>query len=89
MGRWEAKSAGTMLSLARNPLTQELVDWADLVLVMEPVHAEFIQAHLNCNPSKVRVLNIADIYVRDNPRLIHELETKVPPLLRAFVSKNS
>jgi len=56
---------------------------------MEPVHAEFIQAHLNCNPSKVRVLNIADIYVRDNPRLIHELETKVPPLLRAFVSKNS
>jgi predicted protein tyrosine phosphatase len=86
---WEAKSAGTMLSLARNPLTQDLLDWADLVLVMEPVHAEFIQARLNCNPSKVRVLNIADIYVGDDPELVHELEVKVPPLLEAIVSKRS
>jgi len=89
MGWWEAKSAGTMLSLARNPLTQELIDWADLVLVMEPMHAESIQAYFNCNPSKVRVLDIADIYVRDDPELVHELEMKVPPLLEAIVSKRS
>jgi predicted protein tyrosine phosphatase len=89
MARWETKSAGAMLSLARNPLTQELIDWADLVLVMEPVHAEFIQVHFKCNPGKVRVLNIADVYVRDDPELVHELEVKVPPLLEAIVSKRS
>jgi len=80
-GRWETKSAGVNPVPEGNPLTQKLIDWADLILVMEPVHAEYINAQFKCGPSKVRVLNIADLYFRDDPELIRELEHKVIPIL--------
>jgi predicted protein tyrosine phosphatase len=81
--RWEARSAGIM-PLACNPLRQELIDWADVILVMEQVHSQFIYAHFKCNPSKVRVLNIADRYFRDDPELIQLLQSKVIPILEAW-----
>lgn len=80
-GKWEAASAGIMPALGRNPLTRKLVDWADLILVMEPVHMQFICANFKCNPNKVRVLDVSDQYVRDNPELIRELQSKVPRIL--------
>jgi predicted protein tyrosine phosphatase len=80
-GRWEAKSAGTSSVPGRNALTQELVDWADLILVIESDHSGFILANFNCNPDKVRVLKIRDLYLRDDPELIREFENKVSPVL--------
>jgi predicted protein tyrosine phosphatase len=71
-----------MPSLGRNPLRQNLVDWADLILVMEPHHSHFIHAHFRCDPRKVRVLDISDNYRRDDPQLIKELERKVSPILQ-------
>jgi len=62
-------------------LTQELIDWADLILVMEPVHAYHVNGDFKCDPKKVKVLNIADRYFRDDPELIHALKTKVIPIL--------
>jgi predicted protein tyrosine phosphatase len=85
-GRWEARSAGTSPVPGRNALTQELVDWADLVLVMESDHSGFILANFNCNPDKIRVLNISDMYPKDDPELILELQNKVPPILNAKTS---
>jgi predicted protein tyrosine phosphatase len=82
-GRWEAKSAGTSPVPGRNALTQELVDWADLILVMESDHSGFILANFNCNPDKIRVLNIPDMYLRDDPELIREFQNKLPPILSA------
>lgn len=78
---WETKSAGIMSNPDGNKLTQELIDWADLIIVMEPLHARHIHTCFDCNPEKVRILNIADRYVRDDPELIRELRRKVPPLL--------
>lgn len=48
-GRWETRSAGISPVLGGNGLTQELIDWADLILVMEPVHAEYIEAQFKCD----------------------------------------
>jgi len=80
-GIWEAKSAGIMPGSHGNPLTQELIDWADLILVMELDHNHYIQSHFRCDPGKIRVLNVADIYFRDDPKLVAALLKKVPPLL--------
>lgn len=80
-GKWETKSAGTMPSFQRNLLTQDLVNWADLILVMEPDHAEYVKTYFNTPPDKVKALNIPDMYFRNDPRLIEELRRKVIPIL--------
>ena len=80
-GIWEAKSAGITPHSEGNPLTQELIDWADLIMVMEPIHSQYIHAHVRCSPDKMRILNIADMYFREDPELVSELRRKVPPIL--------
>lgn len=80
-GIWEAKSAGITPVPQGNALTQELIDWADIIIVMEPIHSQYIHAHFRCSPDKIRILNIADIYFRDDPELESELRKKVSPLL--------
>ncbi len=64
-----------------NPLTQELVDWADLILVMEVAHRDYICSHFQCSPQKVRILNVPDRYFREDPELVRLLQKKVPPVL--------
>ena len=80
-GKWEAKSAGTMPYLNRQPITQHLIDWADIIIVMETHHADYIQSKFKVDSNKVKVLNIPDIYLRDDPELIRELKKQVIPLL--------
>jgi predicted protein tyrosine phosphatase len=83
-GVWETESAGTTPFPGRNHLTQQLIDWADLIIVMEPQHAEHIQTHFKTNPDKIRVLNIPDKYFRNDPDLVQELKDKVNPILETW-----
>ncbi len=83
-GIWIAKSAGIMPDPTGNPLTQELIDWADVIIVMEPIHSEYITSHFQCSPEKIRLLNIPDKYFRDDPELITVLRRKVPQLLENY-----
>ena len=78
---WEAKSAGIMPEPGGTALSQELIDWAEFVIVMEPIHSQYIRENFQCAPEKIKVLNIADRYFREDPELIHELKRKVSPLL--------
>jgi predicted protein tyrosine phosphatase len=80
-GIWEAKSAGVTPHPSGNPLTEELIDWADVIIVIEQIHAEEIQTRFHCAIEKLRILNIPDKYHRDDPELIRELKRKIPPLL--------
>lgn len=77
-----------MPEVGRNPLTQELADWADLILVMEPHHYEIVQSRFRINHEKIKVLHIPDIYVRNDPELIRELKKKVIPILDSWASSN-
>ena len=65
-------------------MTQKLIDWADLILVMEPEHAEHIQKSYNSNSDKIRILNIPDVYVRNDPELIQELKKKALPIIESW-----
>ena len=84
-GAWETKSAGTDPLPGRTPITQDLVDWADLIIGMEPEHAEFIKSHFNCPASKLKVLYVEDRYFRNDPELIVELQRTVPPILARYL----
>lgn len=83
-GIWEAKSAGITPEPDGKRLTQELLDWADIVIVMETMHGRYIRTHFRCAKGKVHVLNIADRYYRDDPELKRELLEKVPSVLEHY-----
>lgn len=83
-GRWEAKSAGIMPEPGGNLLSQKLIDWADVIIVMEPMQSQYIQTQFQRATDKIHVLNVPDIYIRDDPRLKRELLKKVPPILEKY-----
>lgn len=78
----ECTSAGINRG-AENPLTPELVEWAELIFVMERSHKEKL-----CNEFKpdlrgkrVVCLNIPDNYKFMDPALVKLLRSKVEPFL--------
>lgn len=82
----ECASAG-LAPDAEEPVTAELIGWADLILVMERRHkrklSEKFQRYLK--GKKVVSLDIADEYDYMEPRLVDLLTVKVAPYLPARV----
>lgn len=68
---------------AENPLTAELVEWADVVFVMESVHRKKLQTRFLAalNGKRVICLGIKDEYEFLDPELVRLLERKVTPHL--------
>lgn len=66
------------------PVSPELLQWADLIVVMERAHrsrlASRFQRWLGCK--RIVCLDIPDDYAFMAPALVALLQTKVPPLLR-------
>ena len=84
-GSWpdiEVSSAGTNKD-AENPLSAELLEWADIVFVMERAHRSKIQGKYRSALKDTRVicLHIPDDYDFMDPALIRLLQAKVPPYL--------
>ena len=76
--RFEVKSAGTADD-ARVHITQEMLEWADFIFVMEPDHVKYIAKHfpdLNTQ-KKIHCLNIEDVYDYMDPHLIAELKERM------------
>lgn len=85
-GSWpgiEAESAGLSRD-ADTPLTSELVEWAQLIFVMETPHrvklAKEFRAHLH--EQRVICLGIPDRFTFMQPELVELLVAKVGPYLR-------
>jgi predicted protein tyrosine phosphatase len=80
--RYEARSAGVS-PLAVHPVTRELVEWADLIFVMDERSDRHRTQLLERFPDveglaeKIVVLNIPDVYERDSPELIALLRRKL------------
>jgi predicted protein tyrosine phosphatase len=78
----EVASAGTNAD-ANEPLTPELVRWADMIFVMEKAHrtklAKRFRAELN--DKRVICLDIPDNYGYMDAALVRLLEAKVTPFL--------
>lgn len=68
---------------AENPLTPELVEWADLIFVMEQAHKTKLsgQFRRHLRGKQVVCLNIPDNYQFMDPGLVKLLHAKVDSLL--------
>lgn len=82
----ETSSAGLNAD-ANEPVTPEIISWADLIFVMEKTHRNKLQkkfrSHLN--GKRVVCLGIPDDYDYMDPDLVRLLEAKVPRYLPANV----
>lgn len=78
----QAKSAGTEPS-ARIRLTEKLLQWADIVFVMEKKHRQRIQQKFPdlVNEKEIVVLDIPDEYQFMDEELVMSLKTAVSPYL--------
>jgi predicted protein tyrosine phosphatase len=74
----EVASAGTNQD-AEQPLTDELVAWADLIFVMEKTHRTKLQSRFRSALKSTRVicLDIPDNYTFMDPALVGLLEQRV------------
>jgi len=75
----ETSSAGTNND-AENPLSRELVEWADIIFVMERAHRAKLQSRYRAalNGTRIVCLDIPDDYQFMDPRLVELLKAKVP-----------
>ena len=78
----EVASAGTNHD-ADNPLTGELVAWADIIFVMKKAHRVKLQKKFKASLKKARIicLDIPDDYEFMDPALVRLLEARVPRYL--------
>jgi predicted protein tyrosine phosphatase len=78
----EVASAGTSPD-ADTPLSTELVEWADIVLVMEPVHRRKLstQFRTSLRTKRVVCLDIPDRYDFMDPELVQVLKAKATRFL--------
>jgi predicted protein tyrosine phosphatase len=74
----ECASAGTNHS-ATQPLTPELVEWADLIFVMETAHRNKLTARFRKHLARARVicLDIPDEHDFMDPELVRLLKARV------------
>lgn len=80
--RYETRSAGTDAE-ATLVVSQAMVEWADLIFVMERRHRKKLEKQFGdrLDTDKVITLGIPDEYERDDPVLIDLLELRVRPWL--------
>ena len=74
----EVKSAG-ILPHARTPVTEELLNWADVILVMHKVHLQTIeQKFADClDGCTMDCLHVSSVFEYMHPRLIEKITEKV------------
>ena len=74
----KVSSAG-LSPFSENPLTKDLADSADLTFVMEDYMARELKTRYAQDPAKIVCLDIPDIYMRDDPLLVHILKEALAP----------
>lgn len=79
----EAIGAGTNPD-STTPVSAALIEWADVILVMEERHRKLLQArfHRELGNKKIGVLGLPDIYDFMEPVLVQLLKEKVPSYVR-------
>jgi len=78
---FEVKSAGTWI-YARKRISKALIEWADMIFVMEGHHKDVILSICPEAEGKVTVLDIPDVYRRNDPELVETLKKKLGEYLK-------
>ena len=64
--------------LTENPVTQELIDWADLIICMEQEHKiSLFEKFKDARKKDIEVLNVNNDYLRFDPELERVLREKL------------
>jgi len=83
---FEVKSAGTYSPEARVRLSEQLIEWADMIFVMEEEHKEVVLELCPDAESKITVLNIPDRFAVEE--LMDILEKKLGYLKNGHARRN-
>src|SRR5438477_12309037 len=80
---WLEVASGGLNHDADSPVTPELVQWADLIFVMEKAHRHKLSKRFgeHLNGKRVICLHIPDEFAFMDPALVTLLEAKVRPFL--------
>jgi predicted protein tyrosine phosphatase len=62
---------------AENPISKFIADQADVIFVMEDYMKKILEEYYGQKPKKIVVLNIPDVYSRNDPELVEILERKL------------
>ena len=68
-----ARSAGTS-DKARIRVNQKMLDWADVIFVMENKHRDMLKREFHFNKKSITVLGIDDNYPFNDPELVGMLK---------------
>ncbi len=75
--KYKAKSAGTNI-LSEKPINSQSIKWADKIIVMERNHKKIIlKIYPEAKNKEIMVLDIPDIYIKNDPKLIRILKNKL------------
>ena len=75
--QYQAKSCGTHL-LSETVISKQAIKWADIIFCMEDEQKDFILENFpEAKDKNIKILNIPDVYIRDNPKLIRILKEKL------------
>jgi predicted protein tyrosine phosphatase len=77
---YQARSAGTS-EQARIKVNQKMLDWADVVFVMERKHRDMVKQHFAISSQKLIVLDIEDNYQFNDPELVAMLKVALEEYL--------
>jgi predicted protein tyrosine phosphatase len=72
----QTRSAGTS-NKARIKVNQKMIDWADVIFVMERKHMELIRQRFNFDQQQLVLLNIEDDYQFNDPELVELLKVSL------------
>lgn len=86
--RVEVRSAGVS-ALARRKVTQKLLRWADLVLVMEPDHKRRVRERFSgiADDLRIEVLDIPDDYEFMDPELVSLVRERTEPWIECELDR--
>ena len=84
--RYNTKSAGLFALIKENRVSKYVLDWADLILVMEEFQRSHLAEHFpeQYLKKKILVMDIPDIYRYNQPELVELLRKKLKALKKSF-----
>ncbi len=85
---YEAKSAGTS-PIAERPITSQAIKWADIIFCMEDLHKNYILENFpEAKNKKIIILNLPNIYLKNDPELVIILKEKLKKYLENTVKRS-
>lgn len=84
--RYKTKSAGLFALIKENRISKYVLDWADLIIVMEECHRSYIAEYFpeEYLKKKILVMDVPDLYRHNQPELVESLRKNFKAIKKYF-----